>query len=164
MAEIKKYTDYLPQYDLPIIQNLHLKNVIRLRQEEAEAFNKYRIALNRAVLEQKKTINVTDWQKIYDDIIYPELNNLDMKMTQIRTGRLNRIFGTMLIVGTALVANTYGDVINSKLFSNIGTAVGTAGINYLIDNVSTKKAELQTNDYFFLWRLKKAHSGRMTVK
>lgn len=158
ISEIKNHTDILPEYDLLITQNLCLENVIRLRQEESEAFNKYRIALNKAVIEQNKTSDFTDWRKIYDDIIYPELNNLDMKMKQIRSGRLNRFFGTMLVVGTALVANKYGDIIKPDLFSSaqtIGTTVGAAGINFILDKTSTKKAELQNNDYFFLWKLKK---------
>lgn len=159
LSEIKEYTNYLPEYDLLITQNLCLENVIRLRQEEAESFNKYRIALNKAVIEQNKTSNVTDWQSIYDDIIYPELNNLDMKMKQIRSGRLKRFFGTMAVVGTTLVANAFGNIINPEMFSNVsafGTSVGVAGVNFILDKTSTQKIELQNSDYFFLWKLKKS--------
>ncbi|SEV93354.1 hypothetical protein [[Clostridium] fimetarium] len=158
ISEIKDYTNCLPEYDLLITQNLKLKNVIKLRQEESEAFNKYRIALNKAVIEQNKTNKVTDWYKIYDDIIYPELNNLDLRMKQIRNGRMSRLFGTMTVIGTALVASKFGDIIKPDLFSNIQafeTAVGAAGINFILDKTSTKKADLQNNDYFFLWKLKK---------
>lgn len=155
MADIKKTISSLPQYDLLITNNLELKNVIRLRQEESEAFNKYRVALSKAVAEQNKTNNVGDWHRIYDDIIYPELNNLDMKMKQIKTGKMNKFFGSMLIVGTAIVANKYGDALKAELLSDIGLSVGAAGINSLIDKSSNQKAELQNNDYFFLWKLKK---------
>lgn len=153
-----KYVDMLPEYDLLVTENLQLKDVIRLRQEESEAFNKYRIALNNAVIEQNKTFNITDWNKIYDDIIYPELNNLDLKIKQIKTGRLNRFFGTMVVVGTAIVANKYGNLINPDLFSSVqafGTTIGAAGANFILDKTSMQKSELQNNDYFFLWKLKK---------
>lgn len=155
LSDLKNNINSLPQYDLLITNNLDIKNVIRLRQEQAEAFNKYRVALTKAVAEQHKTTNVLDWRQIYDDIIYPELNNLDMKMKQIKTGKLNRFFGSMLIVGTTMVANKYGDAMKTELLSSIGTAVGTAGINYIIDKSSNQIAELQNNDYFFLWKLKK---------
>ena len=158
MSDMIKYVDMLPEYDLLITENLQLKDVIRLRQEESEAFNKYRIALNNAVIEQNKTFNITDWNKIYDDIIYPELNNLDLKMKQIKEGRLKRFFGTMAVVGTAIVANKYGNLINPDLSSSVqafATTIGAAGVNSILDKSSLQKSELQNNDYFFLWKLKK---------
>ena len=161
LEDIKEYTSILPEYDLPIVKNISLKDIIKLRQEEAKSFNKYRIAINKAVIEQNKTTNKADWKKIYDDLVYPELNNLDMKMKQIRSGRLNRFFGTMLVVGTALVASKYGDMIKPDLFSSaqaLGTSVGAAGINFILDKTSTKKCELQNNDFFFLWKLKKENN------
>lgn len=151
------YNRLLPEYDLPIVGNLDLRRVIQLREEEYESFNKYRIALNKAALEQNKTDNENDWRKIYDDIIYPELNMLDMKMKQLKSGRLNRIFGTMIVIGTAIVANKYGDFIKPDLFTSaqtLGTSVGATGINYLLDQQSNKKANLHGNDFFFLWKLK----------
>lgn len=163
LSEIMNYTNFLPEYDLLITNNLCIENVIRLRQEEAESFNKYRIALNKAVVEQNKTKNVTDWKKIYDDIIFPELNNLDMKMKQIRNGRLNRFFCTMAVVGTTMIANAFGNMINPEMFSNIpalGTSVGAAGVNFILDKTSTKKSELQNNDYFFLWKLRKSNNSK----
>lgn len=166
LAEVKNYTNYLPEYDLLITNNLSLKNVIKLREEESESFNKYRIALNRAVIEQNKTMDATDWKRIYDDIIYPELNNLDMKIKQIKNGRFNRFFGSMAVVGTALVANAFGNTINPDMFSflpTVATTVGTGGVNYFLDKSSVKKAELQNNDYFFLWKLKKSNEAKFKL-
>lgn len=158
ISDMMDYINILPEYDLLISENLPLKDVVRLRQEESEAFNKYRIALNCAVVEQNKTSNIVDWNKIYDDIIYPELNNLDLKMKQIKTGRLNRFFGTMVVVGTTIVASRYGNLINPNLFSSaqaFGTTIGAAGANFILDKMSIQKSELQNNDYFFLWKLRK---------
>lgn len=156
LRQAENHISSLPEYDLPFVKGLHLKDVIHLREEEHESFNKYRIALNRAVIEQNKTDKVRDWTNIYDDIIYPEFNNLDMKMRQLRQGRMSRIFGTMVVIGTAIIANKYGDMIKPDLFSftqTVGTAVTSAGINFLLDKASTKKANLQDYDYYFLWKL-----------
>ena len=166
IENIKRQTQILPEYDLLMLQNISIKDVIRLRQEENEAFNKYRIALNNAVKEQHSTSNVTDWYKIYDDIVYPEINNLNLKIKQIKNGRLNRFFGTMVVVTTALVANRFGNMINPDLFANItnitsfATTVGAAGVNVILDKSSTKKADLQNNDFFFLWKLQKKNKNK----
>ena len=157
LNQIENHINLLPEYDLPFVKGLTIKDVLHLREEEQESFNKYRIALNKAVIEQNKTDKPTDWIKIYDDYIYPDLNNLNMKMKQLKQGRMNRIFGTMVIIGASIVANKYGDIIKPDLFSSaqtVGTTVTSAGINFILDKVSTKKANLQDNDYYFLWKLK----------
>ena len=163
IEQLKKEAQLLPEYDLLLPQNISLKNVIRLRHEENESFNKYRCALNKAIEEQYNTSDTTEWHKIYDDVIYPELNNLDLKMKQIKNGHLNRFFGTMAVVTTALVANKYGNALNSELFSNMtsfATTIGAAGINVILDRTSSKKAELQNNDFFFLWKLQKENKQK----
>lgn len=157
VGKMKEYIDMLPEYELLITQNLCLKDVLRLRQEEAESFNKYRIALNKAVVEQNQTSDIKDWRKIYDDIIYPEINNLDMKMKQIKEGRLGRFFGTMIVLGTTIVANKFGDILPSDMNSgmqSISTSVSAAGINHILDKSIANKYEMKNNDYFFLWKLR----------
>lgn len=148
----------LPEYPMPIVKNLRLSDIIRLREEEHESFNKYRVALNKAIREQLKTSNEVDSLKIYDDIIYPEFNNIDMKLKQLKQGRLYRTFGAMSIVGSVLVANVFGNMISPGLFAAavpFGTAVAAAGANFILDKQSTKKANLQESDFYFLWQLKK---------
>ena len=116
----------LPEYLMPIVKNLNLRDLIRLREEEHESFNKYRIALNMAISEQQKATHEIDSLKIYDDIIFPEFNNLNMKLKQLKQGSLKRIFGTMSIAGSVLVANMFGSIINPALLAvtiPLGTAV-----------------------------------------
>lgn len=157
LKQIENHINLLPEYDLPFVKGLTIKDVLHLREEEQESFNKYRIALNKAVIEQNKTDKPTNWIKIYDDLIYPEFNNLNFKIRQLKQGRMSRIFGTMVIVGASILANKYGDIIKPDLFSSaqaVGTTVTSAGINFILDKASTKKANLQESDYYFLWKLK----------
>jgi hypothetical protein len=161
LNQIENHINILPEYDLPFVKGLTIKDVIHLREEEQESFNKYRIALNKAIIEQNKTDKPNDWVKIYDDYIYPEFNNLNLKIKQLKQGRMSRIFGSMVVIGAAIVANKFGDIIKPDLFSSaqtIGTTVASAGINFVLDKASTKKANLQDNDYYFLWKLKQKHT------
>jgi hypothetical protein len=154
---LENYEELLPKYAIPLINKLNIKDIIHLREEEQESFNKYRMALNNAAVEQIKVGNKLDQRKIYDDIIYPELNNLNMKLKQLKQGRLSKIFETMIVVGTVVTANRFGDIIGSSL-QTIGTmfglAVGAARTHFLLENENNKKADLQNNDFFFLWKLK----------
>lgn len=113
--------------------------------------------MSKAIKEQNNATNVTDWKAIYDDIVYPQFNNLDLKMKQIKQGRLNRFLGSMIVIGTSLIVSKFGNSIVPNVFSNVDsfkTTIGAAGVNYILDKSSTKKADLQNNDYFFLWKLK----------
>ena len=157
LKNLENHYNLLPEYVLPIVDNLNLTNIIRLREEEHEAFNKYRIALNAAVAEQIKTDNHNNWRKIYDDIIFPELNSLEMKLKQVKKGRWSHVFGTMGIVGSVIIGSSFGDAINLGLLTQAvvtSTAVAAAtGLNYILDRYNNNKADLQNSDYFFLWKL-----------
>jgi len=147
----------LPEYRIPIVKNLDLENLLRLREEERESFNNYRIALNRAIVEQMSIKNEIDLRKIYDDLIYPELNKLDMKLKQIKKGKLNKFFGTMSIIGIVIVANKFGNFINPSLLAasiSFGIATAATSANFILENLSNKKIALQDNDFYFLWKLK----------
>ena len=158
LQNLESYHSLLPEYMLPIVENLDLTKIIMLREEEQEAFNKYRIALNTAVKAQIKTDNQSDWKKIYDDIIFPELNNLDMKLRQLKRGRWGHIFGIMGIVGSVIVGSSFGDAFSLGILTQAvvaSSAVATAtGLNFVLDKHNNDKANLQENDYYFLWKLK----------
>jgi len=94
---------------------------------------------------------------IYNDIVYPELNNLDLKLKQIQQGSFKRTFGAIIVVSSVIVANAFGGMINPAFLAAtvpFGTTVAAVGLNTLLDKQSNKKAVLQDNDFYFLWRLK----------
>ncbi|MHB8063571.1 MAG: hypothetical protein ACYDG2_13220 [Ruminiclostridium sp.] len=127
-----------------------------MREIEKELFNKYRIALNRAVEEQTKTTRQTDWLQIYDDILYPAFNELDMKLVQVRSGAFKRTFAAMGILSTVILAGRYSNLVSQNISDtliHIGTSMASAGGNYLLDR--NNKMDMKNNDFYFLWRLKK---------
>lgn len=149
----------LPQYDMPFIQNISIQKAMQLSEKESSAFDRYRIALNKAIEEQCKTNSKVEWQDIYNDILYPEFANLDLKLKNLREGSgFKKIFGDILIVGGVVTAGLLSGMIPMS-FAGVGAALGgTAGItafgNKIKDNQSNKKSKLRTNDYYFLWKLK----------
>lgn len=157
LKTLERKSNCLPQYDMPYITDISLKDIIKLRELEHESFNKYRISLNTSVQEQLKTNSAVNWQQIYDDILYPAYNDLDLKLHQIKNGVFKRTFATMGIFTTVILAGQYVGIIPENintLFASIGTTLTTNGANYLLDKSSTKKSDLLNNDYYFLWKLK----------
>lgn len=157
LPSVEKAQLDLPQYDMPFIQGVRLQDVLKLRENEQEAFNKYRIALNAAVSEQAKTAEQKDWMQIYDDILYPAFNDLDFKLNQIKSKQYHA-FLEMSILGTVILAGTYSGIVpqnTTELFSSIGLPLAVARGSSLLDKVGLKKTALKENDFYFLWKLKK---------
>ncbi|MCK9267258.1 MAG: hypothetical protein M0P14_00925, partial [Alkaliphilus sp.] len=95
---------------------------------------------------------------IYNDILYPEFANLDLKLKNLKEGTFKKTFGDILIVGSVVTAGLLSGMIPMS-FAGVGAALGgTAGVtalgNKLKDNQGNKEAELRTNDYYYLWKLK----------
>lgn len=161
LKQIEEYNKVLPSYSMPYIDNLDMLNIINLREQENESFNKYRCAISRAITEQQKNQTNLDMNKIYDEIVFPEFNNLNMKIHQLKNGRFRNVFGNILILGSSLVAGKYGSAMQSGVLNTLSTIGGTLGatrVDSTIENRKQMKNSLLDNDYYFLWSLDKIKS------
>ena len=142
----------LPQYDMPFISNISIENALRLRKLEYEAFDRYRIALDKAVKEQCKTNSKVEWKDIYNDILYPEYNHLDLKLRNIKSENFVKTFGEILLLGGTITAGILtGFPIVTELAVTAGTALGA----HLLAHKAENNIKLRENDYYYLWRLSK---------
>jgi|GEM_PF-899488 len=164
----KKYTqnisqiDNLPLYDLPIISDAPTSTILKLREIEGDSFNKYRIALNKAVQEHYNAENSVQVREIYDDIIYPAFQQLDERLHNLRSGMFKKTFSSIVMVGSVISAGVYTGIIPPnapEILAAIGGAsvVTSAGIN-VMNNLTNKKSTLRENDFYFLWKLKDSSS------
>lgn len=101
----------LPLYDLPIISNAPTSTILKLREIEEDSFNKYHIALNRAVQEHYNAETSVQIREIYDDIIYPAFQQLDERLHNLRNGMFKKTFSTIVVVGSVISAGVYTTVI-----------------------------------------------------
>lgn len=149
----------IPKYDLPFVEKITIEKALHLREIEGESFNKYRIALNKSIEEQCKTNSTVEWTEIYDDILYPAFNDLDMKLKSINKGFFRNTFSEIVIFGTVISAGLYTGIIPhnmTDIMKSIGIGTGTSiSIAHQMFGKISAKEGLKQNDYYFLWRLKK---------
>ncbi len=141
----------LPQYDMPFITNISILDALRLRNIEHESFNRYRSALDKAVKEQCKTNSKVEWKDIYNDILYPEYNKLDLQLKNIKSGAYSKTFGDILLLSGAI---TGGKLVGFQTFAPLLVTAGIGLGANLIKNVAENTAKMKENDYYYLWRLK----------
>lgn len=149
----------LPEYTLPLAVNVNMEKVLHLREIEKESFNRYRIALNNAIQEQCKTDSTSDWHKIYDDIVYPEFCNLDLKLKNLKHGAFKKTLRSIGLSTAIVSAGVLSGVISKDWSSILASLGGTSGTielgNNLLNNSTPIKEQLRENDYYFLWKLNK---------
>ena len=141
--------------ELPIIGGISLENILYLREEEKDAFNRYRNAVTN-FLEQNHS-NSINLKTLYEQEIYPQLTELEAKINFAKEGRLQKWLGSSSVILTSLGVCTMSGVIGS-----VGQAVSLAGgFSNIIHGVQSKVVELleenqtkKDNKYFFLWKLK----------
>lgn len=156
----KRKSANVPFYDLPIISEAPIKTILQLREVENDAFNRYRIALNKAVQENYSVERGVQVKEIYDDIIYPAFQHLDERLHNIKTGVFKKTFAAIAITSSVIFAGTYSGIIKNNL-SDILTAIGGtsvltgAGIK-TFDGLLNRNQKLKENDYYFIWKLKEA--------
>lgn len=153
------YYTAIPKYDMPFVSDITIEKALHLREIEGESFNKYRIALNKAITEQCKTNSSVEWNDIYDDILFPAFSQLDEKLKNIRKGIFKKTFSEIALVGTVISSGIYTGIIPNNvtdIMKSIGIGTGTSvTVAHQIFGKVPGKESLKENDYYFLWQLKR---------
>lgn len=147
----------IPKYDMPFVTDITVEKALQLREVEGESFNKYRIALNKAISEQHKTNSTLEWNDIYDDILFPAFCELDEKLKNIRNGIYKRTFCEIALVATVISAGVYTGIIPNNI-ADIMKYIGPStaiDVGHQVFSKISQKETLKENDYYFLWQLKK---------
>lgn len=146
----------IPIYDLPIISGTNIENILRIRELEANSFNRYRVALNQAAKERLNHNTKKELIEINDYIIYPALTELKSNISKIKEGRYKKFFDNILVLGSSIslgltVGLTPSDPV--KIMTALGgiPALIKAGSSLL--NLNKEKEKIKDNDFYFLWRL-----------
>lgn len=155
-------------HELPFMQNIPLKKLIELRKKEGEAFEVYRDSVSKAIKESEKQIypNRLKKKEIYNDIIRPELNKIDLTIKNSK----KLLFGNIkqdLLLGTSFIGI---GLATGFMPNNIGQIVSTIGgikfADQFVSNVRkylSKPQEVRNNPYYFLWNVRRiAEKGTST--
>jgi hypothetical protein len=147
-------------HELPFMQNVPLKKLIELRKKEGEAFEVYRDSVSKAIKEAEKQTNSVRIKKkeIYNDLIRPELNKIDLTIKNSK----KILFGNIkqdLLLGTSFVGIGLATGFMPNNIGQIVSAIG--GIKFadqFVSNVRkylSKPQEVRNNPYYFLWKVKR---------
>jgi CheY-like chemotaxis protein len=132
---------------LPVLDGIPPNEILRLRREEHEAFEKFRLAIKKAMSEPAQ--GGRSMLDIQQDIVDPELNALTQRLrTAERAFAKKAGYGVSLGVVTAVCGMAIGlvQILGAGVAAAIGAAVAAQG------KLQDERREIQMSDMYFVWK------------
>jgi hypothetical protein len=145
---------------LPLLGDLPVSTLLRIRREERDAFVKYRLAIQQLFTEMisaKKKISKKDVQELYKQRIEPELIRIRSELQHERRRQSRRVIGGAAALAASVAMGAFGGVA-PILIKAAGVAasamVGGRLFSKAAEQICEHGANLrQQNDFYFLLRV-----------
>jgi hypothetical protein len=147
---------------LPILSGVSAADIIKIRNDESDAFERFRSGLRIAIREQLKTVDASGnvpsviASAIVDEYISPGLSDIEQRLNVARRA-LARKSATNVSVGAISVF--IGLMAAMPLITPAGIALGLAapGVHYA--KYLDEKASIELSDLYFLWKMHRIVGG-----
>jgi hypothetical protein len=137
---------------LPLLDDLPLARLLRIRREERDSFVRYRLAVGRVlneVAKKKKRIGKREVRELFREEIEPELVKMKSELYQERKRQLRRIVGGVGAMAASVALGTFGKILPLAA-GGIGAALLSKSAQSACEHGSSLK---EKNDFYFLLRL-----------
>jgi hypothetical protein len=158
MANAARLCSHLA-HSVPLLSDVPINEVLKIRSREPEAFLRYRSTLNRIVQEHVRPgafLGTEDASLLYHDVLRPQLARLKSEVLARRKTSQRKALAK---IGCSFAAITLG-VVNgllpaelAKLFTAVGGVSLLKDIGEAVADIQRKPNEVRNNDLYFLLEL-----------
>jgi len=147
--------------EVPFLNNVNLKDLIKLREKEEASFVLFRHALIQTISEFKAkrgSLTAQDAKEIYSDVLQPRLAKLDRTvksaMQSLRVKPLRSVIAAAGVISFGAFMGFLSTEVK-PIIQALGASVG--GVNFIKNLLSIGDTEdaIKTDSMYFLWRVKK---------
>jgi hypothetical protein len=142
---------------VPVLGDVELTKLLKLRAEEASSFQVYRDAV-RSALKLAGKGNTKEMREAFDDLIRPELNNIELTIKNSKRLLWNTLKKEVLFFSGIISIGLYGGLLPPDV-SQVAAALGgsAAALELLrkTSGVVQEPSEIRNNKYYFLWKVQK---------
>ena len=146
---------------VPFVGDVRIRDLLKLRKREEEAFLNFRKALNQAISEFRSlssNFSEKDARQVYSDVIQPRLAALDKRVSVAKRDLLKKGIRSVA-TGVGIISfGLYSGLFSGEIAELIKT-LGLAKIAYDVGQtaipVGEAKSAIKTDDLYFLWKAKK---------
>ena len=145
---------------VPFIANAPPKDLLKLRDEETEAFLVFRQALNSVIqeyLSQHESITKKNAIELYSDVIEPRLATLDKKVKVAKKTLFRDTMSDILSWGGVISFGVFSGILPTELtpiLYGLGLKVAADLVSKTAGKVNSKES-IETDQMYFLWKVKK---------
>jgi hypothetical protein len=144
-------------HDVPIGIDMQLPEVLRLRDAERGHFLRYRDAVSQAIAEARTT-SAKDTKAVFFDLVAPELNRLNVVVSEARKASKNNLIKDMLAPSAFLGIGMFSGLV-SPTIAAVASAVG--GLHFIdklaghAKDLLTDPKEATQDKMYWLWKVNK---------
>jgi hypothetical protein len=147
-------------HTVPLLGDLSIDSLIRIRLEERDSFGKYREALNkvlRTLAQSKKRIGQHEIREMFKEVIEPELLGMRSELHQEQKRQARRVAGGIGTLAATVALGVFGGIVPVLVKGTIAAAGAMVG-GRLLSKAAEAKCEhganlKEKNDFYFLLRL-----------
>ncbi|MBZ5520924.1 MAG: hypothetical protein LAP21_01565 [Acidobacteriia bacterium] len=145
---------------LPLLGDLPIATLLRIRREERDSFIRYRAAVQQLlenILRKKKRVAKREIQELYKENIEPELLHMRSELKQERRRQTRRIVGGVASLAASVAMGVFGGpipVLANAAITGASAMVGGRLLAKAAEEVCEHGSNLSAkNDFYFLLRV-----------
>ncbi|MEV6276252.1 hypothetical protein [Nocardia sp. NPDC051832] len=151
---------------LPVLYGVSAADLLKIRQDEADSFERFRKALRTAINEaiddpDRFVGSSAAAAVIVDETIVPALHDIDQRLSVAGKAMVKKS-GANVTVGVALAI--VGLISGIPLLLPAGIALGTGVPGVHMARYLDQKGEIELSDMYFLWKLQNTQAARGSTK
>jgi hypothetical protein len=144
------------KHTVPYLGNVDIGRLLKLREEEGEAFRVYRDALQKT-LKEVRAARPQEMAEAFEDTVRPELNKIDLAVRKARKLLWGSLRRDIVLGGGAIAIGVFSGILPPDMGNIVAALGGLRVLEGLLEKVSRlqeEPAEIQQEKFYFLWKVR----------
>jgi hypothetical protein len=152
----KTVTDVAFDLRLPVLEELPIRDIVRIRQDEWEYFESFRHALTRAIAERLSSdpTSPSIAEEVKRDVIDPAVLDIAARLRSVERVMDKKIYAA---IGVGDLVTTVGVLTAAPLIVGAGVVAFGSSLQ-AVQKYFEDKGAIELSDMYFLWQLEMAAS------
>ena len=141
-------------HKVPLIGEVELDKIIKLRQSDGMAFKGYRSKMN-SILSEYDKLDRKRMSEIQKDVIRPELDAMEQTLCKNKKSLIKSTAQDLVLIGGSIGIGIFTGLLPIDYSAVVGMIGGISSISNILDKAkkSFTKEEIKSNSFYFLYEL-----------